>query len=618
MEIVDGEIRGVDIDANESPEIGQLFIPVFENQIMETQSANIDVVAGATITSVAVRDAARNCVAQAQDGVAPLPEDDCISPIEPAAVPDAWDYEAEVVVVGASMAGVTCAAKLAENGVGVIVVEKEGRAGGGGRVTSCIGNYGGNKVRGDEPAYFADVYHDQDVMDYFQRRAHWTINNELLRNSVISLRECYDWMYGLEGCSFVSLGTWWSGWKGDYTDHTGTKHGSGQIAFMAKWVKDTAVGFGAEFLWNTPAKRMVQDGDAVVGIEARDPDGNVVYIKATRAVVLAADNMQRNPKMLKAYAGLAGNTKSGLAKGTGEVIRMGQGVGADMAGLGSFAAQPGQPIPDGTRALMQIRRGYDCLSYLFANPWCRFDKAGTRAYYVIDRLGSSFGSKGDAEFGPQNDMIECFHEQSASDYALGDTFAILDSSWRENYAVNGSPLRQAENLVNCDECKAAAETNANEYYGPSTIEESFDEGVEHGLIYKADTLEELAGLLGVDPEVVANAVARWNADCEAGQGDWMHGYSAQNMTKVENGPFFGARITPGLYASFAGLKVTPKNEVVDGCGNVIPGLYAAFHTAGGIAGESQVMCPMGDQIGSMIASGYTIAKALIGETWEMI
>lgn len=258
------------------------------------------------------------------------------------------------------------------------------------------------------------------------------------------------------------------------------------------------------------------------------------------------------------------------------------------------------------------------LSYLFANPWCRFDKAGTRAYYVIDRLGSSFGSKGDAEFDPQNDMIECFHEQFASDYALGDTFAILDSSWRENYAVNGSPLRQAENLVNCDECKAAAETNANEYYGPSTIEESFDEGVEHGLIYKADTLEELAGLLGVDPEVVANAVAQWNADCEAGQGDWMHGYSAQNMTEVENGPFFGARITPGLYASFAGLKVTPKNEVVDGCGNVIPGLYTAFHTAGGIAGESQVMCPMGDQIGSMIASGYTIAKALIGETWEMI
>ncbi len=113
-------------------------------------------------------------------------------------------------------------------------------------------------------------------------------------------------------------------------------------------------------------------------------------------------------------------------------------------------------------------------------------------------------------------------------------------------------------------------------------------------------------------------MAQWNADCEAGQGDWMHGYSAQNMTKVENGPFFGARITPGLYASFAGLKVTPKNEVVDGCGNVIPGLYAAFHTAGGIAGESQVMCPMGDQIGSMIASGYTIAKALIGEAWEMI
>lgn len=90
------------------------------------------------------------------------------------------------------------------------------------------------------------------------------------------------------------------------------------------------------------------------------------------------------------------------------------------------------------------------------------------------------------------------------------------------------------------------------------------------------------------------------------------------MTKAEKGPFYAARITPGLYASFAGLKVSPKNEVVDTEGNVIPGLYAAFHTAGGIAGESQVMCPMGDQIGSMMASGYDISKALLGESWEMV
>lgn len=77
-------------------------------------------------------------------------------------------------------------------------------------------------------------------------------------------------------------------------------------------------------------------------------------------------------------------------------------------------------------------------------------------------------------------------------------------------------------------------------------------------------------------------------------------------------------MTPGLYATFAGLKVTGKNEVISTEGKVIPGLYAAFHTAGGIAGEHQHLCPVGDQIGSMCASGYNIAKALLGEEWVMI
>lgn len=356
----------------------------------------------------------------------------------------------------------------------------------------------------------------------------------------------------------------------------------------------------------------------MVGVEAQDVDGGIIYLRGAKAVVLAADNMQRNPKMLKTYAGLAGNAKSGLAKGAGEVIRMGQGVGADMGGLGSFAGQPGQPIPDGTRALMPIRRAYDCLQYLLANPWCRFDKAGNRAYYTLDRLGSTFGDKGDAEFGPQNDMIECFHKQSASDFSMGDTFAVLDSNWRESFASNGSVARQADSMVNCPECNESSEVNPNEYFGPSTIEESFEEGLTNGLIRTADTLEELADLLGVQPSVLTAAVDAWNADCGAGKGDWMHGYSAQNMTKVEEGPFYGAVITPGLYSSFAGLKVSPKNEVVDTEGKLIPGLYAAFHTAGGIAGESQVMCPMGDQIGSMMSSGYNIAKALLGEEWVMI
>lgn len=49
MEIVDGKIKSVDIDANESPECGQGFIPMLAQQIKDKQSGDIDVISGALI-----------------------------------------------------------------------------------------------------------------------------------------------------------------------------------------------------------------------------------------------------------------------------------------------------------------------------------------------------------------------------------------------------------------------------------------------------------------------------------------------------------------------------------------------------------------------------------------
>jgi hypothetical protein len=265
---------------------------------------------------------------------------------------------------------------------------------------------------------------------------------------------------------------------------------------------------------------------------------------------------------------------------------------------------------------MQVRRGYDCLSYFLANPWCRFDESGRRGQFVIDRIGSTFGDKGNAELGPQNDMIEGFHLQSASDYATGVQYVVLDSRWLDKLNSNGSPMAgNAQNFFDCKECRTDPDYNVSEYFGPYDISESFEQGVEHGLIRTGETLAELAQAMGIDSDILQDVVNAWNEDCDTGEGDPLHGFSAQNMTKVETGPYYGAVITPGLYSSFAGLRVTEKNEVVDLDGNIIPGLYAGFHTAGGIAGENQQMCPVGDQIGSMSASGYNIAKALLGEEW---
>lgn len=610
MTFSESAIESVDIDANESPELGMLVIGGLADQIVSAQSPDIDVVAGATVTSKAVRAAARNCVAQARGEALPLEVDDLISPIAPAEAPDAWDYESDVVIVGASVAGLTAAAKLAQNGVSVTVLEKESKVGGTARITTCIGNYGGNKLV--EQGYFADPYHDQDVMDYFQERATWSIDSDLLRNITVSLRETFDWWVDND-ISLVGIGTWWAMPYPSQEGHAGEDEAAPTVAYLALWEQQLAEENGAKFLLSSPADCLVTDGEGgVVGVKAQNPDGAAIWLKADTAVILAADSFQTNPKMMQAYGGLAAGVKSGLAKGTGQVIRMGQGAGAAMSGIGSFAASTSMPIPDGARAMLPMRRNYDGMNYVCANPWCRFDARGERVTFVD-------GSKV-AELGQGNDSIDCNHRQCAQDLAHGDTFIVFDSDWLSDLADNGATQFRAAwgKLASCPACMADPNRRVPEYFGSTDIEQNMEDAVADSSIKRADTLEELAGLMGLDADLVVSCVERWNADCEAGEGDPVHGYTAQNMSPVANPPFYGARLTPGLYAAFAGLKVTAENQVVGEDGQAIPGLYAAFHTAGGIAGEQQQLCPIGDQIGSMCASGYNIAKALLGEEWRTI
>lgn len=530
MEIVDGQVKDIEIEHCESPEIGGGFIDMMASQIKSSNSPEIDIITGATATSWAVREAARNCFAQAAGEAEALPEDDCISPIEPAEAPASWDQEADVAIVGASVAGLV-AAKLAQGGKSVIVLEKEAKVGGGGRVTTCISNYGGNKLWGDGPAYFAEEYHDQDVIDFFQERATWSIDPELLKNTTISLRETYDWWLD-NGASLAMIGGWWSMWLPDFSSHDPEAvHASATTAQLANWLQELAEQNGAQFLMNTPAKRLVKDGDAVVGIEAQDPTGATLYVKGSEAVILAADNMQRNKKMLEAYGGLAAKVKSGLAKGNGQVIRMGQGVGADMSGLGSFAASTSCPVPEGARKMLPIRRNYDNINYLFANPFCRFDSRGDRVAYVSAEMCEKFGEN--------RDVIDCNHRQCDQDLMHGDTFVVMDAHWLENLEKNGVTGFRAmphKTLPTCDQCWEDVTLCVPEYHGSRDLAENLEEMVMHGAVKKADTLEELAEAMGVDAEVLAGAVEAWNADCAAGQGDAVHGYTAQNRLPLRMAP----------------------------------------------------------------------------------
>lgn len=91
-------------------------------------------------------------------------------------------------------------------------------------------------------------------------------------------------------------------------------------------------------------------------------------------------------------------------------------------------------------------------------------------------------------------------------------------------------------------------------------------------VRKADTIEELAVSIGIDPNALRGTVDRYNGYCKAGN-DPEFGKSAEFLLPVENGPYYaiyGQRFSEG---SFGGLRVNGKTEVTREDGTVIPGLY---------------------------------------------
>lgn len=108
-----------------------------------------------------------------------------------------------------------------------------------------------------------------------------------------------------------------------------------------------------------------------------------------------------------------------------------------------------------------------------------------------------------------------------------------------------------------------------EIYDEAQSEGMF-EGVD--LVLKADTLEELAGLMGADPDTLQATVDRYNE--LAGKEDADFGKAAEAMTGIGEGPYYAVNVMTYILTAYAGPDVTADCEVLSTEGNVIPGLYA--------------------------------------------
>ncbi len=95
----------------------------------------------------------------------------------------------------------------------------------------------------------------------------------------------------------------------------------------------------------------------------------------------------------------------------------------------------------------------------------------------------------------------------------------------------------------------------------------------------------MAQKMGVDPKVLQATLDRYN-EFAAKKEDPDFGKTTFTQL-INKPPYFFGKETQDVHFSCGGLRITPNAEVVDVNGKVIPGLYAAGETTGGIHGTNR-------------------------------
>ncbi len=118
---------------------------------------------------------------------------------------------------------------------------------------------------------------------------------------------------------------------------------------------------------------------------------------------------------------------------------------------------------------------------------------------------------------------------------------------------------------------------------------------------KAATVEELAGQLDMEPEVLKATVDRYNELCAKGE-DEDFGKPAEYMVPLEGDTYYAIAMNPGSSVTFGGLSINEESQVLDTDDKPIKGLYAAGEVAfTGLFGTEYPCCGMA--IGSAVYFG---------------
>ncbi len=163
-----------------------------------------------------------------------------------------------------------------------------------------------------------------------------------------------------------------------------------------------------------------------------------------------------------------------------------------------------------------------------------------------------------------------------SRYKQGYTFCLFDDTIKKHFAEKGV-FRGMGTAVH-----------------PGSKLENLDEELAHFLsldskeFFGADSIEELARKMEVDPRVLKTTVDRYNTFCAQGY-DKEFAKDREYLLPLYGPRFYAAKARTCFLGTLGGIKINDRTEAVDEYGSPIAGLYVAGLDTGGLHAESYSM-----------------------------
>lgn len=449
--------------------------------------------------------------------------------------------DTDIVVVGGGGAGLAAALTALQQGSDVIVLEKTGVLGGASAMAGAGTVATGSKWQQEDGFEDSPEKLKADML----ANGHNLNDEATLDIYVNTTGAAFDWLVSEDGANVPYKRS---------GEPTRTYSGEGRGAGVVSSLADSVEAAGGTIYTNTKGTELIVTDGVVTGVKAEGETAN--YTINAKAVILATGGFGANDEMVPdqykefVYAGHAG--------ATGDGIIMAEAVDADLINMDLVNTQPNSMIlPSGL--------GQYC------NPGVggAYNASGA---FLVNQDGVRFAN----EQGNAWDLMQAMKENSAQ-------YLIMDQTSFD--AFNKGM------------------TNSNIYSEEDVETWLANDGEGNPFMVTADSIEELAGKLGVDATTLQDTVTKFNEDVAAGTDEFGRTLSAPLS---EEGPYYALQMYIRYYASLGGLHINENMQVLNTAQEPVEGLYAAGEVVGGLEGDVYMG---GTLFGWAITSGHNAGNA---------